>query len=170
MIEIDIRYATKKDLESILDIYNDAILNSTAVYDYEPHTIAMREKWFEEKQHHQFPVLVACMDLKVVGFASYGSFRPWAAYQFSMEHSVYVHPDYRRLGIANRLLSQLIDSAKENGVKTLIAGIDANNDSSIKLHQQFGFFEAGNLKKVGFKFNKWLDLIFYQLILDEHTD
>jgi L-amino acid N-acyltransferase YncA len=122
-----IREATPADLPGILFIYNDAILNTTAVYDYRPHTLEMREKWLEEKKADGIPVFVAVDDEEVVGFASYGKFRAWAAYKYSVEHSVYVHPDYRRTGIAKVLLSQLIDAARNKEVHTIIAGIDAQN-------------------------------------------
>jgi L-amino acid N-acyltransferase YncA len=166
--EIKIRSGIEKDLAAILDIYNDAILKTTAVYDYQPHTLEMRRKWFEEKQEKNIPVLVAELNDRVVGFVSYGSFRSWAAYKYSIEHSVYVHPDHRRKGIAKKLMGALIDIVKRKEVHTIIAGINADNSGSIHLHKQLGFEEVGNFKQVGYKFGTWLDLKFFQLILSDH--
>src|SRR5665213_1198715 len=136
MEHVSIRPATEHDLESILEIYNDAILNTTAVYDYKPHTIEMRKRWFAEKQVAKHPVLVAIVGDKVAGFVSYGYYRAWAAYKYSVEHSVYVHPNFRKRGIAKKLLEVIIEVAKENDVHAIIAGIDADNAISIQLHKQ----------------------------------
>jgi phosphinothricin acetyltransferase len=163
---IVIRQAAVEDAGAILDIYNHAILNTTAVYSYEPHTIAMRLDWLEDKNRSNIPVFVADVDGKVAGFATYGPFRAWAAYQYTIEHSVYVHADYRRQGIAKKLLMQLIEAVKQKPVHTIIAGIDADNEASLQLHQQLGFIQIGTFKQVGYKFNRWLDLKFMQLILD----
>ena len=161
-----VRLATQADLPEILDIYNHAILHTTAVYEYQPHTIEMREQWFKEKVRTDIPVFVAVVDGRAAGFASYGGFRAWAAYKYSVEHSVYVHEQFRRRGIAKVLLKQLLDSVKGKNIHTFIAGIDAENEISITLHKQLGFSEIGHFKQVGFKFGKWLDLKFYQLILE----
>lgn len=158
-----IRPAIESDLALILEIYNHAIIHTTAVYDYKPHTLEMRKKWLQEKQEKRYPVLVADVETQIAGFASYGPFRPWAAYKYSVEHSVYVHPSYRRQGIARSLMKSLIQVAQVNHVHTMIAGIDALNSISIQLHKDLGFKDAGCLKQVGFKFGQWLDLQFYQL-------
>jgi L-amino acid N-acyltransferase len=165
-MEIIIREATENDLPDILEIYNDAILNTTAVYDYKPHTLSMRQKWFAEKITSGIPVLVAQVGHRIAGFASYGQFRAWAAYKYSMEHSVYVHPEFRRQGIAMKLLEELFGLAREKEIRTIIAGIDAENIPSIHLHRNLGFNEVGHFQAVGYKFGKWLDLKFFQLILD----
>jgi phosphinothricin acetyltransferase len=164
--DLTIRLASIKDAQGILAIYNDAILNTTAVYSYEPHTIDMRLQWLEDKRHHNIPVLVAEVDSMVTGFATYGPFRAWAAYQYTIEHSVYVHKAYRQQGIAEKLLWQLIETVKQQPIHTIVAGIDAGNVASIKLHQKLGFTEIGTFKQVGYKFDRWLDLKFMQLILD----
>lgn len=160
-----IRQATEDDLQGILDIYNDAIVNTTAVYQYETHTLPMRVEWFEDKVKKGIPVWVAEVNGYIAGFASYGPFRAWQAYKYTIEHSVYVHPDFRRRGIAKILLQQLIDDVRQKPIHTIIAGIDADNSGSIILHQQFGFEETAHFKQVGYKFGKWLDLKFFQLIL-----
>ena len=162
---IAVRKATETDLPQILDIYNDAILNTTAVYDYEPHTLEMRKQWFETKQQQGFPVFVAEENNEVLGFSSFGLFRAWAGYKYSVEHSIYVKDGQRGKGIGKLLMQPLIDAAKEMKLHTIIAGIDADNKLSIDFHKQFGFEEAGHLKQIGWKFDRWLDLVFMQLIL-----
>lgn len=160
-----IRPATEKDIPGILDIYNYAILHTTSVYSYAPHTMEMRLKWFREKQAANHPVLVAEINNKILGFISYGPFRAWPAYKYTVEHSVHVHIDARRQGIATALLKKMIEIAEQNGVHAIIGAIDAANNGSIKLHEQLGFKEAGTLKQVGYKFNQWLDLKFLELLL-----
>jgi L-amino acid N-acyltransferase len=162
---ISIRNATENDLLQILDIYNDAILNTTAVYDYEPHTLEMRRQWFATKQQQEFPVFVAEENNEVLGFSSFGPFRAWAGYKYSVEHSIYVKDGQRGKGIGTLLMQPLIDAAKEMKLHTIIAGIDADNKLSIDFHKQFGFEEVGFFKEVGYKFNRWLDLVFMQLII-----
>ncbi|MBJ8052900.1 N-acetyltransferase [Bacillus cereus] len=161
-----IREATKKDLTSILNIYNDAILNSTAVYAYKSVTIEDRQSWYEQKMGEGFPILVCEQDENVVGFAMFGPFRAWPAYKYSIEHSVYVDKKYRKNGIGTSLMEELIVIAKEREYMTLIAGIDAENEKSIDMHKKFGFVHSGTIKKAGYKFNRWLDLAFYQLELN----
>ena len=161
-----IQNASKEHLPGILEIYNDAILTTTAVYDYNPHTLEMRTKWFEDKVRDNIPVLVAIDENKILGFASYGPFRPWAAYRYTVEHSIYVHKDHRGLGIAKALLAELIAIAGKKDVHTMMAGIDATNEISLNLHRRFNFREVGHLEEVGYKFGRWLDLKFLELKLD----
>ncbi|MDZ4846354.1 MAG: GNAT family N-acetyltransferase [Chitinophagales bacterium] len=164
--EFFIRQATETDLPGILEIYNDAILNTTAVYDYKPHTLEMRAQWFREQQKNNFPVFVALLHDKVVGFASYGKFRMKQGYKYTVEHSVYIHPDFRNQGIGKKLLARIIEAARANNMHCLLGGVDANNTGSIKFHEHFHFKEAGHLHQVSYKFGKWLDLKFLELILD----
>ena len=160
-----IRKANENDLQQTLDIYNEIIANSTAIFQYEPQTIEMRKAWFAEKQEKGFPVFVAEEDNMIVGFSTFGQFRNWQAYKHSVENSVYVKADQRGKGIGKLLLKPLIDVAKEMKLHTIIAGIVADNKASIALHQQFGFVEVAHFKEVGFKFDKWLDLKFLQLMV-----
>ncbi|HEG7416826.1 TPA: N-acetyltransferase [Staphylococcus aureus] len=162
-----IRCAKKEDLNAILAIYNDAIINTTAVYTYEPQTIDERIAWFETKQRNYEPIFVFEENGSVLGFATFGSFRPWPAYQYTIEHSIYVDASARGKGIASQLLQHLIVEAKAKGYRTLVAGIDASNEASIKLHQKFNFKHAGTLTNVGYKFDYWLDLAFYELDLKD---
>jgi len=160
-----IREATKKDLMDILEIYNDAILNTTAIYDYKTHTLEDRIQWYEKRKQDGYPLLVSEKNDKVVGFATYGSFRAYPAFKYTIEHSVYVHKDYRNLGIGKTLLKELIDIANVDEYATMVACIDSLNENSIKIHEKFGFKYSGTVTKAGFKFGKWLDLVLYQLDL-----
>lgn len=162
---INIRPAILSDLPQMLYIYNDIILNTTAVYHYEPHTLEMRLEWFESRREQGFPIFVAEENDVILGFSSFGSFRPWPAYKYTVENSVYVATEYRGKGISKLLMPPLIDTAKQMNMHTMIAVIDAGNDVSIKLHKQFGFMDAGLFKEVGYKFDRWLDLRMMQLIL-----
>jgi phosphinothricin acetyltransferase len=160
-----IRQATENDMSRILEIYNDAILNTTAVYTYKVQTIEERNLWFQKKNEDKYPVIVFEEDNKVLGFATFGPFRVWPAYKYTIEHSVYVHKDYRKHKIGTALVHQIISIANEREYKTLVAGIDASNENSIKMHEKLGFQHSGTIKRAGFKFGKWLDLAFYQLEL-----
>jgi phosphinothricin acetyltransferase len=150
----------------ILAIFNDAIVNSTALYDYQERTMANMETWFEAKRRGKYPVIGAFeSNGLLMGFASYGPFRPHAAYKYCVEHSVYVRPDCRGRGLGKRLLQEIIAAAQAQDYHTLIGGIDSGNAVSIRLHQALGFTHCATIKHAGFKFGRWLDLDFYQLIL-----
>lgn len=163
---ITIRKYQKSDAIAILDIINYNILNSTALYDYTIRTLAQQEAILEAKIQAGFPVIVAENNGKVVGFGMYAEFRFRQAYKFTVEHSVYVSHDHQGLGIGKLLLSELIQLAKKQGLHTMIGVIDAENQNSIDFHHQFGFTTVGIIKESGFKFGRWLDSVFVQLILD----
>lgn len=150
---------------AILDILNDAIANSTALYEYHPRTLGSMRTWFTEKEAGRFPVIGAEQAGVLVGFATYGSFRPRAAYKYSVEHSVYVHQDHRGRGIGKALLVELIATARQQQYHVLVGGIDIANTTSVGLHEKLGFTHAGTIRESAFKFGRWLDLGFYQLIL-----
>jgi L-amino acid N-acyltransferase len=152
--------------EQILDIFNEAIANSTALYDYKARSMESMVTWFQTKADRRFPVIgVESEDGKLMGFASYGMFRPHAAYKYSVEHSVYVHPDYRGQGLGCQLMARLIAIAQEQEYHTMVGGIDITNQASIHLHEKLGFTHAGTIQQAAFKFGRWLDLGFYQLLL-----
>lgn len=163
---INIRMATENDLPGMLTIYNDVIKNTTAVYDYKPHSFEMRQQWFAAKKESGFPVYIAEENGAILGFSSIGPFRNWAAYKYSVENSVYVAAEHRGKGIGKLLLLPLIEAAKEMNMHTIIASIDDANESSLRLHKTLGFIEVAHFKQVGYKFGRWLDLKFLQLILD----
>ena len=150
----------------ILSIFNEAILNSTALYDYKPRTLEMMQAWFEAKAKGNFPVIGAQgAGGELMGFASYGPFRAWPAYKYSVEHSVYVDQRFRGRGIGRRLLEEVITAAGAQDYHVLIGAIDAANQPSLALHQCLGFTHCGTVRQAGFKFGRWLDLSLYQLIL-----
>jgi L-amino acid N-acyltransferase YncA len=157
-----IRYAQAADLGAILDIYNDAILNTASVYYYEPHTIEDRLAWYEKKVRDGFPVLVFEENNHVIGFATFGPSRVRPAYRYTVEHSVYVHKDHRRKGVGTRLMMDLIKIANEREYATMVAGIDSGNEGSRVMHENLGFTNCGTIKRVGYKFGKWLNVTFCQ--------
>ncbi|MCB9252336.1 MAG: N-acetyltransferase [Flavobacteriales bacterium] len=160
-----VRNAELEDLPFIMEIYNHSILKTTSVYSYEPHTPERIQEWYKNKLDNNFPVLVSVEDNTITGFASFGSFRNWPAYKYTVEHSVHIHPEHRRKGEAGALMKSLISLAKKSGYHSIIGGIDASNEGSILFHKKLGFKEVGLIKEVGYKFDRWLDLAFYQLML-----
>lgn len=151
---------------SILEILNDAILTSTALYDYKARTPAMMQGWFEAKQRGNFPVIGAIdSNGELVGFGSYGTFRAFPAYKYTVEHSVYVRKDRRGEGLGRKLLQEVIAAATAQDYHTLIGAIDASNLPSIALHRSAGFELCGTFRESGHKFGRWLDVVFYQLLL-----
>ncbi len=163
--------AYEQHAAAILEILNDAILNSTALYDYQPRSLSTMADWFELKAANHFPVIGITDDEGVLlGFASYGSFRTLPGYKYTVEHSVYVHREHRGSGIGKLLMEHLISAAREQQCHVMIGVIDAANQSSIRFHEKQGFSYSGTLKEVGFKFGKWLDIAFYQLVLETPAD
>ncbi len=160
-----IRPAAYQDLDAILEIYNHIIVHTTSVYQYKPQTLDMRKQWFEEKMKAKLPVFAAEHDGKVVGFSSLGPFRNWPAYKYTVESSIYVAESSRGQGIGKVLMQPLINTAIELSLHTIVAGIDAANEGSIRFHKNLGFTEVAHFKQVGYKFGRWLDLKFMQLIL-----
>jgi phosphinothricin acetyltransferase len=159
-----IRDATEADLPGILAIYNRVIATSNAIYTETPSTLQDRQTWFAARRAANFPVVVA-EDNGVLGFASFGDFRPWPGYALSVEHSVHVNEAARGRGIGTALVQHLIEEAQMRGKHVMIGGIDAANAASIALHRKVGFTEAGVLREVARKFGAWLDLLFMQRIL-----
>ena len=162
---VQIRHATEADLPQMLEIYNEIIASTTAIFQYDPHTLESRKDWFEKKNEEGFPVFVAEENKIIVGYSTFGQFRNWQAYKYSVENSVYVKAGYRGKGISKLLMQPVIDAAKDMGMHTIIAGVVADNEVSLALHKQLGFVEVAHFKEVGYKFDRWLDLKFLQLIL-----
>jgi L-amino acid N-acyltransferase len=158
-----IRCTPDAHAQPILEILNDAILTSTALYDYEPRPLQSMAPWFAEKQRRGFPVLGACdAHGQLLGFATYGAFRPHPAYKYSVEHSVYVQREHRGQGIGRALLDQLITHAIAADVHVMVGVIDLENRASVALHERAGFEHSGTVRHAGFKFNRWLDVAFFQ--------
>jgi len=166
---ISIRDARPADAAAILPIHNHAVLSTTAVWNEGESDLAGREAWLAARAAAGFPVLVAEIGGAVAGYASFGDFRAWDGYRFTVEHSVYVDPARHRAGVGRALLEALIERARVMGKHAMIAGIEARNEGSIALHQALGFREVGRLPQVGTKFGRWLDLVFLQLILDDRA-
>jgi phosphinothricin acetyltransferase len=151
---------------AVREIFNDAILNTTALYDYRPRSLDTVLQWFGDKARAGHPVLGAVTPAgELAAFATYGPFRPRAAYKYTVEHSVYVHPAWQRCGAGRQLMQALIARATGAGFHAMIGGIDADNHGSIVLHEQLGFRHAGTIRESAWKFGRWLDLAFYQLLL-----
>ncbi|MBC7689165.1 MAG: N-acetyltransferase [Aquabacterium sp.] len=162
---ISVRHATENDIPAMLEIYNEIILNTTAVWHNEPHTLQMRQEWFALKQEQGYPVFVAEQNSVLTGFSTIGPFRPWVGYRFTVENSVYVSAENRGQGIAKLLIPPVIEAARQLKLHAIVAGIEATNEASIALHNKFGFIEVAHFKEVGFKFNRWMDLKFLELIV-----
>lgn len=162
-----IHCSEERHAQAILDIFNHAILNSTALYDYKPREPASMVEWFASKRRGNLPVIgYEDEQGRLLGFASYGPFRDRPANKYSVEHSVYVHHACRGLGLGKRLLGDLIELAIERDVHVMVGGIDLANQASIALHERLGFEPAGVIREAAYKFGRWLDLAFYQKILD----
>ena len=161
-----VRSATFEDLPQILAIYNDAVLNTTASYDYEPRSMEHRVAWFEDHRKQDYPVLVAVNDqAQVVGWGSLSKFHDRMGYRFTTENSIYVAAEHRGKGIGKLLLAALIQAARDRNMRAIIGIIDAQNEASLRLHEGFGFEKVALLKQVGYKFDRWLDVVFVELLL-----
>jgi phosphinothricin acetyltransferase len=159
-----LRLATQSDLSVINDIYNHYVLHSTCTYQLEPETMEDRRNWFDD-HGEKHPITVAEVDGKVVGWGSLSCFHKRAAYSKTVENSLYIHPDHRRQKIGSALLADQITRARQLGHHTILAIIDSDQIGSITLHERFGFSKNAHLKELGFKFNRWLDVVYMQLIL-----
>jgi phosphinothricin acetyltransferase len=156
-----IRPASPADLPGILAIYNDAVVNSVAIWNDAVADLDNRRSWYEARLRQNYPVLVAD-DGEVVAYASFGDFRAFDGYRFTVELSVYVAKAARRRGIASALITALAGKAKALGKHVMVAGIAGENVESIRLHERLGFVESGRMPEVGYKFGRWLDLVFMQ--------
>lgn len=164
-MEIEIRPYRVEDAKVILEIINYNILNSTALYDYEPRILETQLAIFDDKLRKGFPVIVAVENNSVVGFGFYSEFRFREAYKFTVEHSVYAHQNHLGKGIGKLILERLIDLAKTQKLHTMIGVIDSENQSSIEFHKKYGFEIVGNIKESGYKFDRWLHSVFMQKML-----
>jgi phosphinothricin acetyltransferase len=161
-----IRCTYEHHAQAILDTFNDAIVNSTALYDYKPRTMEMMAQWFDAKNKGNFPVIgIEHENGTLMGFASYGTFRAWPAYKYSVEHSVYVDARFRGQGLGKLLLREIIAAAEAQDRHLMVGVIDSSNRTSIQLHERMGFTHSGTITQAGFKFGRWLDVAFYQKIL-----
>lgn len=161
-----IRNYQKSDAPAILDIINDFILHTSHNYDYEPKTLIEVEKLFEEKLKDGYPILIGEVGGEIAGYATFGRFRAKPGYDKTMEHSIYLTKKAQSKGLGTEMMRQLIQIAKEDGYHVMIAGMDSENTGSYQFHERLGFKEVARFPEVGFKFGKWLNLVFMQLILE----
>jgi L-amino acid N-acyltransferase len=159
---LQIRDATEEDLGGLLAIYNDVITTSTAIYSCDPVTLEERQKWWRARTAQGYPVLIARDEQGVAGFATFGDFRAWPGYRFTVEHSVHVCATGRGRGVGTQLVQGLLARAAALGKHVMIAGVDAANAAAIRFHERLGFEKCGHLREVGYKFERWLDLVFLQ--------
>lgn len=167
MPSLTLRAATDADLPGILAIYNDAVRHTTAIWNETTVDLANRQAWFKARMERGFPVLVAERDGVLAGYASYGDWRPFEGFRHTVEHSIYLHAEFRGQGIGQKLLAALVNAASRNGVHVMVAAIDARNLASIRLHEKLGFTHAGLFRQVGVKFGRWLDLACLERRLDD---
>ena len=158
--------ATEEDAPGILAIFNDVIATTTAVYREEPVPLEERLAWMRSRSAAGYPVFVIRDARGVAGFASFGEFRAWPCYRHTVEHTVHVRADVRGQGVGQKLLEALLGRARDLGKHVLVAGIDADNAVSLRLHACLGFEEVGRFREVGRKFDRWLNLVFLQRLVE----
>lgn len=167
MTAVHLRDAESADLDTITEIHNHAVVHTTAIWNEDAVDRADRAAWLADRTARGYPVIVAADETGVVGYASYGQWRPHSGYRHTVEHSVYVRGDQRGRGIGKMLMTALIERARADGMHVMIGGIESGNAASIALHERLGFREVGRMPQVGAKFGRWLDLSMLQLVLDD---
>jgi phosphinothricin acetyltransferase len=163
--DVIVRDAEETDLPAILEIYNAAVLNETSIWNDDISDLDDRRAWWQAQTASGFPVYVADVDGAVSGYGTFSEFRAHQGYRFTVEHSIYVSASVQRRGVGSVLLTRLIAEARRMGKHAMIGGIASDNLASLALHQRFGFVETGRMPQVGFKFGRWLDLVFMQKLL-----
>lgn len=159
---MQIRDAVQGDFGQITVIYNEVLSHSTAIYNDRPATVEERISWWRSRLAQGFPVLVAAEDGRVLGFATFADFRAWPGYRFTVEGTVHIHADARGHGVGTELLKTILERARAMGKHVMIAGVDSENVASLRYLERFGFERAGHLREVGYKFDRYLDLVFLQ--------
>lgn len=159
---MQIRDAVQEDLEQITAIYNEVLTHSTAIYNDRPATVEERVSWWRSRIAQGFPVLVAADAARIAGFATFADFRAWPGYRYTVEGTVHIHADSRGHGVGTDLLKAILARAKAMGKHVMIAGVDSENVASLRYLERFGFEHAGRLREVGYKFDRYLDLVFLQ--------
>jgi L-amino acid N-acyltransferase YncA len=159
---LEIRDAVEADLEEITAIYNEVLTNSTAIYSDRPATREERIAWWKARREQGYPVLVAVDGGAIRGVATFGDFRSWPGYRYTVEGTIHIHSESRGRGVGSGLLETLLERAKILGKHTMIAGVDSENTASLRFLERSGFERVGHLREVGYKFERFLDLIFLQ--------
>jgi len=164
-MRVTIRDAAENDMAAIAAIYNDVLASSTAIFNDRPTTAEERRDWWRGRSRQGFPTLVLEDSGAVCGYASYGDFRSWPGYRFTVEHSVHIARDRRGQGAGTELMRALIERARQAQKHVMVGGIDADNAASLRFHERLGFERVAHLREVGFKFGRFLDLVFVELVL-----
>lgn len=167
MSDHQIRDAETADLEAITAIYNDAVVHTTSIWNEDAVDLADRTAWFADRTARGYPVIVAVDGSAVLGYATFGDWRPHSGYRHTVEHSVYVRDGERGRGIGKALMLELIHRARSLGKHVMVAAVESSNTGSIIMHKRLDFLQVGRMPQVGAKFDRWLDLTFLQLVLDE---
>jgi L-amino acid N-acyltransferase len=161
-----VRPAVRADLPRILEIYNEAVINTTSSYDYQPRTLQHRTTWFEQHLRNDYAILAALdSQERVVGWSALNPYHDRIGYRFTAEVSIYVQPEMRGKRVGTLLMGPLINAARTRELHALLAAIDAQNEPSLRLHASFGFQKVGHFKEIGFKFGRWLDVVYMELLL-----
>ncbi|WP_170162262.1 GNAT family N-acetyltransferase [Caldimonas tepidiphila] len=161
-----VRPAVEADMAAVLGIYNHEVEHSSSTYQYALRTLEEQCEILMTRRRDGDGFFVAgTPDGRVVGYSSYGLFRPREGWRFSCEHAVYLHPDWRGRGIGRLLLPPVMAHARRRGFHTMVGVVDASNTASVRLHEALGFRVAGVLKEGGYKFDRWLDVAFVQAML-----
>jgi L-amino acid N-acyltransferase len=159
---MQIRDAVRADFGEITAIYNEVLTNSTAIYNDRPASVSDRIALWRARRAQHYPVLVATDREHVCGFGSFGDFRPWPGYRYTVEGTVHVAFGLRGQGVGSLLLKALILHARQAGKHSMIAGVDSGNTASLRFLERFGFERVGHLREVGYKFDRFLDLVLLQ--------
>ncbi len=157
-----IRDAFEADLGAVTDIYNQVLTSSTAIYNDRRATLEERLAWWSARLEQHYPVLVAVDGGEVIGFGAFSDFRPWPGYRFTVEGTIHIHASARGRGAGSQILKALIERARALGKHTMVAGVDSENKASLQFLERMGFEHVGHLREVGYKFDRFLDLIFLQ--------
>lgn len=164
---MEIRAAVAEDFGGITEIYNSIVLTSTAVYNDAASTVEERIAWWRARTERGFPVIVAADQERVLGYGSFGEFRPFHGYRFTVEGTIHIREGVRGQGLGRQLLNELLDRARALGMHTIIAGVDSENEASLRFLETAGFVRAAEIREVGYKFGRYLNLVFLQYWL--HT-
>lgn len=161
-MSVEIRDAVAADVAQITEIYNSIVRTSTAIYNDRPATLEERTAWWQARVERGFPVLVAVEVGSVVGFGSFGEFRSWPGYRFTVEVTVHIGDGARGRGVGSAILVELIRRASAAGMHMMVGCLDSENVASLGFLERHGFVPAGQLREVGYKFGRFLDLTLVQ--------
>jgi phosphinothricin acetyltransferase len=164
--DFQLRLGEREDCSAIGEIYNHAVQHTTATYEYEPLSREKMTEWFDALMKGGYPVFVVCAPGGgVAGWGALHAYRERAGFRFTTEDSIYVAEPYRGQGAGAMLLQALLNAAELRSVRSIIAAVDSDNAASLRLHAKFGFEKVGHFKQIGFKFGRWLDVIYMEKLI-----